>query len=59
LVFPAYREPEIYRLQVGEVMVMHGSSVIHTRTRVQLGETVHLLTLGFSRVGARRGGVMP
>lgn len=47
--FPAHGEPEEYRLRVGEVMVMHGSSVIHTRSLVQHGEDIHLLTIGFNR----------
>jgi hypothetical protein len=50
VVFPARREPERYRLQVGEVMIMHGSSVIHTRTVVDASEVVHLLTIGFNPV---------
>mgnify|MGYP003384606743 CR=1 FL=1 len=48
--FPAYSEPEAYRLRIGEVMVMHGSSVIHTRSVVQQGEDIHLLTIGFNRI---------
>ena len=50
VVFPAHSEPERYHLQVGEVMIMHGSSVIHTRSIVQHGENIHLLTIGFNRV---------
>ena len=50
--FPADGEPEEYRLRVGEVMVMHGSSVIHTRSLVQQGEDIHLLTIGFNRTTA-------
>lgn len=50
--FPAHAEPEEYRLRIGEVMVMHGSSVIHTRSLVQQGEDIHLLTIGFNRIAA-------
>ncbi|HEX8614127.1 MAG TPA: hypothetical protein VF800_22855 [Telluria sp.] len=50
VVFPAYCSAEFYRLEVGEVMLMHGSSVIHTRSLVQPGERIHLLTLGFNRI---------
>jgi hypothetical protein len=50
VVFPAYRDSEHYRLQIGEVMLMHGSSVIHTRSLVQPGENIHLLTIGFNRI---------
>lgn len=52
VVFPAGRHAEHYRLQPGEVMLMHGSSVIHTRSPVQPGEDIHLLTIGFNRLGA-------
>jgi hypothetical protein len=50
VVFPAQSDPESYRLQVGEVMIMHGSSVIHTRSVLQEGEVIHLLTIGFKRL---------
>ncbi|MFC5473119.1 hypothetical protein [Paraherbaspirillum soli] len=50
VVFPARSEPEAYRLQIGEVMIMHGSSVIHGRSLVQQGEDIHLLTIGFNRI---------
>ena len=48
--FPADMKPEHYWLQVGEVMIMHGSSTIHTRTIVQDQEDIHLLTIGFNRI---------
>ena len=57
VVFPAYGEPEAYRLRLGEVMVMHGSSVIHTRSLVQQGEDIHLLTIGFNRILAGSAGM--
>lgn len=50
VVFPAYCKPEHYHLQVGEAMIMYGSSVIHTRSIVQHGEDIHLLTIGFNRI---------
>jgi len=52
VVFPAHSEPERYHLKVGEVMIMHGSSVIHTRSIVQHGEDIHLLTIGFNRISS-------
>lgn len=50
VLFPAGGSAEYYRLQVGEAMLMHGSSVIHTRSLVQPGENIHLLTIGFHRI---------
>lgn len=47
-IFPANSPPEYYRLDIGEVMIMFGSSVIHTRTVIQENEIVHLLTIGFN-----------
>lgn len=54
VVFPARGEPEYYRLRVGEAMIMHGSAVVHTRSLVQPGERVHLLTMGFNRIAHER-----
>lgn len=49
VVFPANGEMERYRLQPGEAMLMHGSSVIHARSLVQPTEDIALLTIGFNR----------
>lgn len=50
VVFPAYEAPQSHRLRIGEMMIMYGSSVIHTRSPVRPGENIHLLTLGFKRL---------
>lgn len=49
VVFPAWHHPESHRLSVGEVMLMHGGSVVHTRSIISPEEVVHLLTIGFKR----------
>ncbi|WP_156187970.1 hypothetical protein [Chromobacterium sp. LK11] len=49
VLFPPGLPPEYYKLQVGEVMLMYGSSTIHTRTMINLSEDIHLLTIGFNR----------
>lgn len=48
IVFPANKPQEEYQLKIGEVMIMYGSSVIHTRSLIQENEIVHLLTIGFN-----------
>ncbi|MCH5716676.1 hypothetical protein [Niabella hibiscisoli] len=48
IVFPAFMEPQSFRLKVGEVLIMYGGNVIHTRSRIAPGEIVHLLTIGFN-----------
>ena len=48
--FPADRAPISYSLQVGEVMLSHGSSIIHARSIVKENEDVALLTIGFNRI---------
>ena len=50
VVFPCGQPPEAYRLQIGEVMIMYGSSVIHTRSIVHKNEIIHLLTIGFDPI---------
>jgi len=50
VVFPAYQPAEKYYLDVGEVLIMFGSSVIHTRTIINADEEVHLLTIGYKLV---------
>ena len=50
VVFPPFQTPESYRLKIGEVMIMYGSSVIHTRTPIHENEVVHLLTIGFNPI---------
>ena len=47
-IFPANSEMESYQLSIGEVMIMHGGAVIHTRSTIKEFENVHLLTIGFS-----------
>lgn len=49
VVFPGDGEMERYRLQPGEAMLMHGSSVIHARSLVQPTEDIALLMIGFNR----------
>lgn len=49
-IFPAYSSPEKYYLNIGEVMIMHGSSIVHTRSIIKKNEKVHLLTIGFNRL---------
>jgi hypothetical protein len=49
LVFPSNGNTESYRLGVGEVMIMFGGAVIHSRSIIGSGENVHLLTIGFNR----------
>lgn len=48
LVFPAGEEMESYRLEVGEVMLMYGGSVVHARSIIGEEENIHLLTIGFN-----------
>lgn len=48
VVFPPNQSPQEYRLEIGQVMIMYGSSTIHTRSIVDKDETVHLLTIGFN-----------
>jgi hypothetical protein len=47
--FPPNLPPQVYKLQVGEVLLSHGSSTIHTRTIISEGEDIYLLTIGFNR----------
>ena len=47
VVFPSASSAEQHRLEVGEVMILYGSSVVHTRSLLAEGETVHLLTIGY------------
>jgi hypothetical protein len=53
LVFPSDAVTERLSMRVGEVMIMHGHGVIHARSLLAPGETVHLLTIGFKPVAAR------
>jgi len=48
VIFPSDGCTQYYRLAIGEVMVMYGSSVIHARTLLAEAEQVHLLTFGFN-----------
>jgi hypothetical protein len=47
VVFPSSTSAEQHRLEVGEVMILYGSSVVHTRSLLAAGEKVHLLTIGY------------
>lgn len=58
VVFPSGQSPERHRLGVGEVMLMFGGSVIHTRSILREGEVVHLLTIGYKRVGTNASGAV-
>jgi hypothetical protein len=53
LVFPSNGVTERLPMRVGEVMIMHGHGVIHARSLLAPGETVHLLTIGFKPVVER------
>lgn len=48
LVFPEGGEMECYRLDIGEVMLMYGGAVIHSRSIIGADENVCLLTIGFN-----------
>lgn len=50
VVFPAGMDAVDYKIPVGYVMLMHGSSIVHSRTPLHAGEEIHLLTIGFNRV---------
>lgn len=47
LVFPESGETEKYRLSVGEVMIMYGGAVVHSRSIIGINENVQLVTIGF------------
>lgn len=49
LVFPEDRDTEYHRLRVGQVMIMYGGSVIHSRSIIEKDENVTLLTIGFNQ----------
>lgn len=49
IIFPPGMPSEKYQLKVGEVILMHGSSTIHTRSIISNGEDIHLLTIGFQK----------
>lgn len=50
VIWPTAREPAIYDIEVGEVMILYGSAVVHARTPIKPDEFVDLLTIGFTYV---------
>lgn len=49
LIFPHSSIVECYRLKIGEVMLMYGGAVIHSRSIIQDEENICLLTIGFNQ----------
>lgn len=48
LIFPESSATESHRLDIGEVMLMYGGAVIHSRSIIIEDENVCLLTIGFN-----------
>lgn len=55
MVFPRNGNQESYRLNVGEIMIMYGGNVVHSRSIINDTEVVHLLTIGFNKIFEENG----
>lgn len=48
MVFPPFMNPQKYFINIGEFLIMHGSSTVHSRTKLGPDEKITLLTIGYN-----------